>query len=113
MSDPFYVNDCPQPGDTASAYFRDYLAGEMTARELDQALQQHPDVMLTTTILQDDMLRTLEGLGYQGNEENLAKAQAELELFFGKGNELRTSIYNLLLQQFDKLALQPQETAWR
>lgn len=105
MSDPFYVNDCPQPGNTASAYFHNYLAGEMTAQELDQALQQHPEVMLTATILEEDMLSTLEGLGYQGNEDNLAKAQTELELFFGKGNELRTSIYNLLLQRFDELSL--------
>lgn len=104
-SDPFYVNDYPQPRDAESAYFQGYLAHEMTASELVQALQQHPEVMLTATILKEDMLRTLEGLGYQGNEDNLARAQSELDLFFGAGNELRTSIYTLLVQRFEQIQL--------
>ncbi len=104
-SDPFYVNDCPQPRDTESAYFQSYLAHEMTATELDQALQQHPEAMLTATILKEDMRRTLEGLGYQGNEDNLAKAQTELDILFGQGNDFRTNIYTLLIQRVDQISL--------
>ena len=74
-SDPFFVNDFPQLDFAEGLHFHDSLANEMTAREMDEALHQHPDVMLTATVFKEDILRMLEELGYEDSKANLTEVQ--------------------------------------